>query len=193
MRHELRTPMNAVVGLTDLTSMMEGVPADVRENLMKLRSSSHYMQDLINDILDMSRIDSGKLTLASEPFSLEYMLNEIQDMMGPEARQRGIAYTLDKEITHSGLTGDAIRLRQVFTNLLSNTFKFTPAGGSVRLRVAEQAGSGTQAVFTFQVIDSSLGIAPEDQKRIFESFEQVRRKPARQQHGGVYVRRGGVP
>lgn len=129
MSHELRTPMNAVVGLTDLTGMMEGVPEDVRENLDKLRASAHYMLDLINDILDMSRIDSGKLSLASEPFSLEGMLGEIQAMMGPEAQRRGLAYTLEKEIVHSGVTGDGIRLRQVLTNLLSNAFKFTPAGG----------------------------------------------------------------
>ena len=184
MSHELRTPMNAVVGLTDLTGMMEGVPEDVRENLDKLRASAHYMLDLINDILDMSRIDSGKLSLASEPFSLDGMLGEIQAMMGPEAQRRGLAYTLEKEIVHSGVTGDGIRLRQVLTNLLSNAFKFTPAGGSVLLRVTEEKMGGA-SVFTFRVIDSGVGIAPEDQKRIFESFEQVGNSRSKSQGTGL--------
>ena len=184
MSHELRTPMNAVVGLTDLTGMMEGVPEDVRDNLDKLRASAHYMLDLINDILDMSRIDSGKLSLASEPFSLDGMLGEIQAMMGPEAQRRGLAYTLEKEIVHSGVTGDGIRLRQVLTNLLSNAFKFTPAGGTVLLRVTEEEIGGAY-VFTFRVIDSGVGIAPEDQKRIFESFEQVGNSRSKSQGTGL--------
>ncbi len=185
MSHELRTPMNAVVGLTDLTSMMEGVPDDVRENLAKLRASSHYMLDLINDILDMSRIDSGKLSLANEPFSLERMLDDIQAMMESEARRRDLTYTMEKKIAHSSLTGDGIRLRQVLTNLLSNAFKFTPAGGSVRLQVTEDAGTDTEAAFTFQVTDTGAGITPEDQKRIFESFEQVGTSRSKSQGTGL--------
>ena len=192
MSHELRTPMNAVVGLTDLTSMMEGVPDHVQENLSKLRASSQYMLDLINDILDMSRIDSGKLSLASEPFSLERMLGEIQTMMESEAQRRGLTYTLEKKIVNSGLLGDAIRLRQVLTNLLSNAFKFTPAGGTVCLQVTQEDGtdaqaSGTdaQASFTFRVTDNGVGITQEDQKRIFESFEQVGTSRSKSQGTGL--------
>lgn len=129
MSHELRTPMNAVIGLTDLTGMMEGVPPEVQENLSKLRTASHYMLDLINDILDMSRIDSGKLSLAKEPFSLESILDGIRMMMESEAQRKGLIFTLEKNLVHSGLVGDGIRLRQVLINLLSNAFKFTPAGG----------------------------------------------------------------
>ncbi|MBC5580808.1 transporter substrate-binding domain-containing protein [Anaerofilum sp. BX8] len=185
MSHELRTPMNAVVGLTDLTDMMEGVPPGVRQNLSKLRAASHYMLDLINDVLDMSRIDSGKLSLSSEPFSLEGMLDGIQSMMEAEAHRRGLTYTVEKEIVHSDLTGDGIRLRQVLTNLLSNAFKFTPEGGSVRLQVTEQAGDGGQAVFTFRVTDTGIGIEPGDHKRIFESFEQVGPSRAKSQGTGL--------
>lgn len=185
MSHELRTPMNAVVGLTDLTGMMEGVPDNVRENLSKLRSASHYMLDLINDILDMSRIDSGKLSLTSEPFSLERTLDELQAMMEPEAERRGVAYTLETEIVHGRLMGDAIRLRQVLTNLLSNAFKFTPSGGTVLLRVTEERANGERAAFTFRVIDSGVGVTPEDQRRIFESFEQVGTSQSRSQGTGL--------
>ena len=127
MSHELRTPMNAVLGLTDLTNMMEGVPDDVKRNLEKLRASSHYMLDLINDILDMSRINSGKLTLEKETFSLKRMLSEINTMMETEAQRLGLTYVLKQDVVHNNLTGDVLRLRQVLTNLLSNAFKFTPA------------------------------------------------------------------
>lgn len=185
MSHELRTPMNAVIGLTDLTSMMDDVPAEVQENLSKLRASSHYMLDLINDILDMSRIDSGKLTLANEPFSLNRMLGEIQTMMETEATQRGLTCAVEKTVIHGQLLGDSIRLRQVLTNLLSNAFKFTPEGGTVQLRVTEQSSTEKEASFFFQVIDNGSGIPQEDQLRIFESFEQVGTSQAKSQGTGL--------
>lgn len=173
MSHEIRTPMNAVVGLSDLVSMTEGVPQNVQENLSKLRSSSHYLLNLINDILDMSRLDSGMLTIANEPFSLEHMLNEIQSMMEVSAKQRELEFKIEKDFIHSDLTGDIIRLRQVLTNLLSNAFKFTGKGGTVILRVAEQGCTDLGVDFSFQVIDTGVGISSTDQDRIFGTFEQV--------------------
>ena len=185
MSHEIRTPMNAVVGLADLTDMMEGVPEGVHENLSKLRSSSHYLLSLINDILDMSRIDSGMLSIADEPFSLERVLDDLQGMMDSEAGRRGVRFTLERQITHSALSGDAVRLRQVLTNLLSNAFKFTPEGGAVRLLAAEREVDGERSEFTFRVIDSGVGIQPEDQRRIFESFEQLGANYAKSQGTGL--------
>lgn len=173
MSHEIRTPMNAVVGLSDLVSMTEGVPHNVQENLSKLRSSSHYLLNLINDILDMSRLDSGMLTIANEPFSLEYMLTEIQSMMEVNAKQHELEFKIEKDFIHSDLTGDIIRLRQVLTNLLSNAFKFTNKGGSVILRVVEKECTDLGADFSFQVIDNGIGISSTDQERIFGTFEQV--------------------
>ena len=173
MSHEIRTPMNAVVGLADLTGMMEGVPDPVRENLTKIRSSSRYLLSLINDILDMSRIESGMMSIASEPFSLDGMLADLQSMMSADAQRRGLHFTLEREIVHTTLTGDDIRLRQVLTNLLSNAFKFTPSGGTVLLRVQEEASTEADATFTFRVADSGVGIGPEDQERVFRSFEQL--------------------
>ena len=89
MSHEIRTPMNAIVGLTDLTEMVEGLPQKASENLVKIKSSSQYLLALINDILDMSRIENGKMEIASEPFSLHNMLNDIEDMMAQEADKKG--------------------------------------------------------------------------------------------------------
>lgn len=185
MSHEIRTPMNAVVGMADLTCMTEGVPQSVRENLIKLRASAHYLLDLINDILDMSRLDNGMLSIASEPFSLNNMLDGIQAMMEIEAQRRGITYALEQEISHSWVIGDAIRLRQVLTNLLSNAFKFTPEGGNVLLKVVELSQNEEEAVFSFKVRDSGRGIAPEDQARIFETFEQVGTNYSKSQGTGL--------
>lgn len=173
MSHEIRTPMNAVVGLADLTSMMDDVPPRVQENLSKIRSSSHYLLSLINDILDMSRIDRGMMTIASEPFSLGRMLDDLQSMMTAEADRRSLIFELHKRLAYDGLIGDVVRLRQVLTNLLSNAFKFTPAGGTVRLVVEEIDGNDEGITIEFHVIDTGTGIATEDQRRIFESFEQA--------------------
>ena len=173
MSHEIRTPMNAIVGLADLTGMMNDVPVDVRENLSKIRSSSQYLLGLINDILDMSRIDSGMLSIAKEPFSLNQMLDSLQSMMESEAQRRGILFIVEKSVNEGVLLGDAIRLRQVLINLLSNAFKFTPEGGKVLLRIAENERNDEDATYCFQVIDNGVGIAAEDQERIFSSFEQL--------------------
>lgn len=185
MSHEIRTPMNAIVGLSELTTMEEEVPDKVRESLSKILSSSHYLLDLINDTLDMSRIESGMLSIVQEPFSLEHMLNDVQGMMEGEAQRRNIHYTLEKKIVHSGLMGDVIRLRQVLTNLLSNAFKFTGAGGKVVLQIEETDSTEDTATIDFRVINDGIGISSEDQARIFDAFEQVGPNPSKSQGTGL--------
>ncbi|MBC8531736.1 ATP-binding protein [Gehongia tenuis] len=185
MSHEIRTPMNAVVGLADLTSMMEDIPEAARANLRKLRTSSQYMLSLINDILDMSRIDNGMLSIADESFSLEQVLHDLQSMMSGEASRHDLSFTLEKKFTHGALRGDAVRLRQVLVNLLSNAFKFTPEGGKVLLEVLETGSDERGAAFTFRVVDSGMGIHPEDQERIFASFEQLGSNSSKSQGTGL--------
>ena len=185
MSHEMRTPMNAIVGLAELAGTAEGVPDDVKEDLAKLRTSSRYLLNLINDVLDMSRIDNGMLAVASEPFSLVEMLNELETMMDHEAERRGIALTCAFSVTPSGLTGDVVRLRQVLTNLLSNALKFTPKGGSVELAVQEKASDHDGATFLFRVTDDGAGISPEDHERIFGAFEQSGTSSSRSEGTGL--------
>lgn len=185
MSHEMRTPMNAIVGLTDLTWMMEGLPEKARENLLKLKTSSHYLLNLINDILDMSRVESGRIELASEPFSMGVMLNEIESMMASEASAKKLRFQLEQNLLDDVLTGDSIRLRQIILNLLSNAFKFTREGGSVLLRVTETGSTDQSADFLIQVIDNGPGIAAEDQRRVFASFEQLGSNAAKSQGTGL--------
>lgn len=185
MSHEIRTPMNAIVGLTDLTDMIEGMPDKAKVNLSKIRSSSKYLLNLISDILDMSRIESGKMEVAREPFSISHILGDIESMMMAEAARKNLNFVLEKEIENYILVGDGIRLRQVLINLLSNAFKFTPTGGRVLIRVTEDESTNEDAVFTFRVIDNGVGIASEDQQRIFHSFEQVGTNISKSQGTGL--------
>ncbi|SHF49790.1 Signal transduction histidine kinase [Lactonifactor longoviformis DSM 17459] len=173
MSHEIRTPMNAIAGLVDLTCMKEGLSGEVKGNLEKIRSSTKYLLALLNDILDMSRLDGGMLTIASEPFSLEHLLSEAEEMTRIQTQQKNQEFIFQTDITHSRVTGDPIRLRQVLTNLLSNAGKFTPPRGSITLKVKEEAFENGRAVYRFSVTDTGDGIAPEFQKQIFGVFEQL--------------------
>ena len=185
MSHEIRTPMNAIVGLANLAGTAEGLPEKTRTELDKIKTSSKYLLGLINDILDMSRIESGKLEVVCEPFSLGALLGDIQSMLTQEAANSGVRFSLEQEIADDVVAGDAIRLRQVLVNLLSNAFKFTPAGGSVRIHIREESSTEEHAVFTFRVADTGVGISPEDQERIFKSFEQVGANYAKSQGTGL--------
>ena len=184
MSHEIRTPMNAIVGLTELATVQD-VPEQTRAILDKLRSSSKYLLSLLNDILDMSRINSGMLNISKEPFSLRQMLDELQSMMMAETDRHGLTLHMNIDIAHPDLTGDAIRLRQVLMNLLSNALKFTPAGGDVELRVQEMGADESGADFEFHVVDTGIGILAEDQQRIFEAFEQAGQMQSKSQGTGL--------
>lgn len=185
MSHEIRTPMNAIVGFSTLLSMKDNVPDDSKEILTKLNTSSQYLLGLINDILDMSRIDSGMLQIASENFSLSLILDEICSIMQAQAQRKQIKLSSKTSLNHTDLLGDAIRLKQVLMNLLSNAIKFTPAGGQVCLTVEETGADRTKAAYLFSVSDTGVGIAEEDMSRIFESFEQVGSNHSRSQGTGL--------
>ena len=173
MSHEIRTPMNAITGLTDLVRMEEELPERVEEKLQKIHASSQYMLALINDILDMSKIENGKMSIESEEFSLTELLDGIKEMMDEQSREKQLSLKFVKDFEHEWLVGDPIRLRQVLTNILSNAFKFTKPGGSVILTVREGSTDAQSAEYFFSIKDTGVGIAPEKQSQIFEAFEQV--------------------
>lgn len=173
MSHEIRTPMNAIVGLTELTCVQQEAPPAIVENLHKIRSSSQYLLSLINDILDMSRIESGMMEINTTSFSLRQMLVALEEMMQIQVEQRQVRFYSTQQIEHDYLIGDPIRLRQVLINLLTNAFKFTEAGGEISLNVIEVGADEESAVYTFSVEDTGIGIPEEARKRIFGAFEQV--------------------
>ena len=185
MSHEIRTPMNAIVGLADLTERMPALPEKARTNLVKMKASSHYLLSLINDILDMSRIESGKLELDAAPFSMNVLLCDIESMLTADAERRGLHFLVESDLRGEVYSGDQIRLRQVILNLLSNAFKFTPEGGTVRLCVHGDAQTDTARTLTVRVSDTGPGISSADQERIFRSFEQVGSSMSKSQGTGL--------
>lgn len=185
MSHEIRTPMNAIVGTTALLSMKDDVPESIKGHLAKLKATSQYLLGLINDILDMSRIDNGMLSIVEEDFSLQQMLDELCSMMQTQAKTREIALCCETNFKHSDLKGDAIRLKQVLMNLVSNAVKFTAPGGTVHLAVEEAVVSDRQATYSFKVSDNGIGIKAEDLERIFESFVQAGSNLMRSQGTGL--------
>lgn len=185
MSHEIRTPMNAIVGLTDLTEQLPGLPEKARSNLDKVKSSSRYLLSLINDILDMSRIESGKMTLCCTPFSMNELLSAIESMLASGAERRGITFRVESNVREESYVGDNVRLRQVILNLLSNAFKFTPEGGSVVLRISGAPASQSGQALTIQVMDTGVGISPENQEKAFQCFEQFGNNISKSQGTGL--------
>lgn len=185
MSHEIRTPMNAISGLSDLTCMMKDVPEEIESNLRKIRSSSRYLLSLINNILDMSKIDSEMLTLNPESFSLRDMLDDLTSMMRVQAEQKDLQFNFNCQLTHEFLMGDSIRLRQVLTNLLSNALKFTPPRGTVALEVHEVSCADQKTVLNFAVKDTGIGIASKDQDSIFGAFEQLGTNESQSEGSGL--------
>ena len=172
MSHDIRTPMNAIIGMTKLASDHAGEPDKVREYLKNIDSSGQLLVGLINDILDLSKIESGKMTLNNDNASLEKLLSNLVSIMQPTVAKKGQKFDIRLHgIEHETLCFDSLRLNQVLLNLLSNAVKFTPAGGAIGVDVTERPSQRAgYAHFTFQVADTGIGMQPEFLKDIFQSF-----------------------
>ena len=171
MSHEIRTPMNGIMGMTEI-ALQEGQSLEqVQGCLHKIRQSSEYLLSLINDILDMSRIESGRMNLESENFSMFSVLDDMENLMEPNTEK--VHFTVTADMEHEWFYGDRLRISQILVNLLGNAVKFTQKGGSVSLTVRETIISSRSSRLYMEVCDSGIGISKEDQQRIFSSFEQV--------------------
>ena len=173
MSHEIRTPMNGIIGMNTIARQNINHPEKAEECLRKQALSTQHLLSLINDVLDMSKIESGKIEIKRESFYLKDLLEQISTSYYGQAEIRGINYEtiLEDEIGGS-LIGDSLRLNQILNNLLSNAMKFTPAGGTVRLRISEVLETGREIRLKFEVTDTGCGIAEENLDKVFESFEQ---------------------
>lgn len=173
MSHEIRTPMNGVIGMTLIALQNTGNEAKVVECLKKISLSSRHLLVLINDVLDMAKIESGKLELKQEVFDFRAFLESLTNVIYGQAAGKGIAFdtVLSGDIDER-LEGDSLRVNQILMNLLSNALKFTPRGGQVTLRIARLPDSGEKQWLRFEVSDTGCGIAPENYDKIFEAFEQ---------------------
>jgi signal transduction histidine kinase len=181
--HELRTPMNAIIGMTEL-ALDESIPPLVREYLSTVRSNAYVLLELLNEILDFSKLEAGKFALEVAPFSLRELVGELTRSVDYRAEEKGLAFSTRIDSEAPGrLMGDARRLRQVLFNLLANAIKFTESG-SVSLEVQLDSATSQEAWLRFRVTDTGIGISAADQQRIFAPFTQVDSSSTRR-HGGT--------
>lgn len=173
MSHDMRTPMNGIVGMTTIAKRSLGDQDRVLDCLNKIDFSSRHLLGLINDVLDMSKIESGKLALVCEPFDLGELLLGLEAILRPQCESKGQTLTFTVNIRHLRLMGDTLRLNQIFMNLLSNAVKFTQEGGAVSFTAQELEQRGNSPTFRFTVADNGIGIAQEAQQIIFTPFERV--------------------
>ena len=176
MSHDIRTPMNAIVGFTTLAINNIDNKEKILDYLGKILSASNHLLSLINDILDMSRIESGKLTLAESEVNLKEVLKDIKAILSGQVQDKELKlYVEAVDLWNEEVYCDKTRLNQVLLNLLSNAVKFTPAGGTVTLRLRQlpevEKGRGS---YEFRIIDNGIGMSPEFAQRVFEPFERER-------------------
>lgn len=172
MSHEIRTPMNAIIGLSNVASLSGEATPSVKADLKQINASAKYLLSLVNDILDMAKIENEKMTINATPTRLASLADQLKSMFSFPASDKNVRFEVSCPVDDTVVVDD-VRLQQVLANLLSNAFKFTEAGGSVRLSIEEESRTEDAACFRFVVEDDGTGIRPEDVERIFKSFEQA--------------------
>ena len=176
MSHDIRTPMNAIIGFTTLAISNLDDQERVKDYLTKTLASSNHLLSLINDVLDMSRIESGKIHLEEVEVNLSDVLHDLKTIVSGQIHAKQLELYMDAmDVADEDVSCDKTRLNQILLNLLSNAIKFTPAGGTVSVRVRQLAGQARGCgQYEFRIKDNGIGMSPEFAKRIFEPFERER-------------------
>ncbi len=173
MSHEMRTPMNVIIGLDRLALKEPDLPDHTRDKLEKIGASAHHLLDLINDVLDMNRIEAGRMILKEEPFSLSILLNQIDVMFHSQCDDKGLTYV-------SGISGepgdaylgDAMKLKRVLINILGNAVKFTNAPGTIIFTAEETERTDNTGTLRFTIKDTGIGMDPDFIPKLFDVFSQ---------------------
>ena len=186
MSHELRTPLNAIIGFSDLLGRDKFGELNTKQTKFvgNIHQSGQHLLQLINDILDLAKVEAGRMELKLEEFEVAPLLNEVADVVKALAEKKQISLQVESEDSLPALQADKGKVKQIALNLLSNAIKFTPTGGQVTLmaRLQPEAEAASPR-FLFSVVDTGIGIRPEDQERIFREFEQVDGSYSRQEQG----------
>ncbi len=173
MSHEIRTPMNAIIGLNNIALNNPDLPDVTRDQLNKIGTSAQHLLSIINDILDMSRIESGRMTVNPEEFSLVKLLEQVNTMIGGQCRDEGLTYDFEVKGRIDGwYFGDDMKLKQIMVNILGNSVKFTPEGGKVKFTVEEVNRMGGNVTFRFVMNDTGIGMSKDYLPKLFDTFSQ---------------------
>ena len=172
MSHDIRTPMNAIIGFTSLAATHIDNREQVLDYLKKISTSSQHLLSLINDVLDMSRIENGKIKIDEKPVHLPDIVHDVRSIIQPDMTAKRLAFFIDTmDIEDEDIVTDPLRLNQILLNILSNAIKFTPTGGMISIRIAQKNGAPTgHACYEFRVKDNGIGMSEEFQAHIFEQF-----------------------
>jgi signal transduction histidine kinase len=183
MSHEIRTPLNTIIGMTDIA--LRGGAAEKTEYLNRIHYASNHLLTVVNDILDMSKMQENKFSISPADFSFDTMIAALEDSFDPNMAKKELTFLCERDPSIPVyLYGDNQRLAQVLMNLLSNALKFTPKGGTVELKATLVSRDGNHLRLGFSVRDTGIGISPTDQKRIFNPFEQADKSTTRK-YGGT--------
>ncbi len=173
MSHDIRTPINGIMGMTDIALKNVTDPQRVTDCLGKINNSSQHLLSLINDVLDMGRIESGKVTMSSAPMNMNAALDECSSIIGGQLLKRKVEFIREfGSFAHPNLIGDELHLRQILINILGNAVKFTPDGGKIIFRAEETGCDGGRAHYHFEVEDNGIGMKTDFLKQIWEPFSQ---------------------
>lgn len=172
MSHEIRTPMNAILGMTQIANQSQSMDK-IRECIDKIENSSHHLLGILNDILDMSKIEVGKLGFSEETFKLTDTVLFAISLMESKTENDEVKIISDIDIKNEYVIADSMRINQVILNLLSNAVKFSPDGGDIKVSVKETVGDNNNSVYQFIVEDHGIGMSEEQLSRLFKSFEQA--------------------
>lgn len=175
MSHDIRTPMNAILGMTAIASSHVHDPERIRDCLDKITVSSKLLLSLINEVLDMSKIESGRLVLAEEEVNLGELVQGVVTMVQPEINHKDLVFkTYVNSVAHEIVISDMQRLQQILLNLLSNAVKYTPKGGKIRLEINERPSEQPhKAFYQFVISDTGIGMKPDFLNRVFDPFERA--------------------
>ncbi len=174
MSHDIRTPMNAIVGLAELMKYHLNEPETLNTYLSKLRSSSGYLLDLINDILDLSKIESGSIELRMEPMDIGAQIEQVITIMRSQMDKKKQSLSVQSESKEFGtVMGDPVRFRQVLMNIFSNAVKYTPEGGKIAFTIREVEKTDNERKYEFKIEDNGIGMTPEFMEHIFDPFSRA--------------------
>ena len=186
MSHDIRTPMNAIIGFTNI-ALHQNTVSDIHASLEKVQQSSNHLLSLLNDVLDFTRIESGKVTISPEPVDITQLTDNVQAIMNGLLYNRDLKFEVHREIPKNlYVLADVVRIREVLVNLLGNAVKFTKDGGEITLDISSYPGADEKHIITRYVVrDNGIGMSEEFQKKLFDPFSQEDDANARTQYKGT--------